>query len=212
MRGREGAPHRRIANCLAGGLDAQVHPHSLFHRRRCRHSRAHPCRCLRRDHDRAQRRRPRRRPDQRQEHLQGLSDSKGVTQWLIPPSFSSTARSLTRPAFAACTTSFSGEEVTIIAPPNPLRGLSGGDGDYLKGVIDEIDGPVLLVGHSYGGRSSPRPARLTTWSASSTSPGSLPTRARTSPTSSPSSRRRGSSPTSCSTSCLKAATSSHARA
>ena len=72
-----------------------------------------------------------------------------------------------------------GEEVTIIAPPNPLRGLSGGDGDYLKGVIDEIDGPVLLVGHSYGGRSSPRPARLTTWSASSTSPGSLPTRART---------------------------------
>ena len=40
---------------------------------------------------------------------------------------------------------------TIIAPPNPLRGLTGGDGEYLKGVIDEIDGPVLLVGHSYGG-------------------------------------------------------------
>lgn len=44
-----------------------------------------------------------------------------------------------------------GEELTIIAPPNPLRGLSGGDGEHLKGVIDEIDGPVLLVGHSYGG-------------------------------------------------------------
>src|SRR5215470_3046986 len=43
------------------------------------------------------------------------------------------------------------EDVTMIAPPNPLRGLTGGDGDYLKGVIDEIDGPVLLVGHSYGG-------------------------------------------------------------
>jgi pimeloyl-ACP methyl ester carboxylesterase len=43
------------------------------------------------------------------------------------------------------------EDVTIIAPPNPLRGLSGGDGDYLKSVIAEIDGPVLLVGHSYGG-------------------------------------------------------------
>src|SRR5580692_12665749 len=43
------------------------------------------------------------------------------------------------------------EDVTIIAPPNPLRGLSGGDGEYLKGVIAEIDGPVLLVGHSYGG-------------------------------------------------------------
>src|SRR6202042_1002525 len=43
------------------------------------------------------------------------------------------------------------EDVTIIAPPNPLRGLTGGDGEYLKAVIGEIDGPVLLVGHSYGG-------------------------------------------------------------
>src|ERR1700741_2940839 len=44
-----------------------------------------------------------------------------------------------------------GEGVSMIAPPNPLRGLTGGDGDYLKAVIGEIDGPVLLVGHSYGG-------------------------------------------------------------
>jgi pimeloyl-ACP methyl ester carboxylesterase len=44
-----------------------------------------------------------------------------------------------------------GEDLTIIAPPNPLRGLTGGDGAYLKQVISEIDGPVLLVGHSYGG-------------------------------------------------------------
>ncbi|MGH2884342.1 MAG: alpha/beta fold hydrolase, partial [Solirubrobacteraceae bacterium] len=44
-----------------------------------------------------------------------------------------------------------GEDVAIVAPPNPLRGLTGGDGEYLKGVIGEIDGPVLLVGHSYGG-------------------------------------------------------------
>jgi pimeloyl-ACP methyl ester carboxylesterase len=44
-----------------------------------------------------------------------------------------------------------GEGVTVVAPPNPLRGLTGGDGDYLKSVIAEIDGPVLLVGHSYGG-------------------------------------------------------------
>ena len=43
-----------------------------------------------------------------------------------------------------------GEDVSILAPPNPLRGLTG-DGEYLKGVIAEIDGPVLLVGHSYGG-------------------------------------------------------------
>jgi pimeloyl-ACP methyl ester carboxylesterase len=44
-----------------------------------------------------------------------------------------------------------GEDVTVLAPPNPLRGLSGGDGEYVKAVIGEIDGPVLLVGHSYGG-------------------------------------------------------------
>lgn len=44
-----------------------------------------------------------------------------------------------------------GEDVKVIAPPNPLRGMTGGDGEYLKGVIGEIDGPVLLVGHSYGG-------------------------------------------------------------
>ena len=44
-----------------------------------------------------------------------------------------------------------GEDVKVVAPPNPLRGLSGGDGEYIKAVVNEIDGPVLLVGHSYGG-------------------------------------------------------------
>lgn len=43
------------------------------------------------------------------------------------------------------------EDVTILAPPNPLRGLTGGDGEYLSRFLAEIDGPVLLVGHSYGG-------------------------------------------------------------
>jgi len=44
-----------------------------------------------------------------------------------------------------------GQDMTVVAPPNPLRGLTGGDGEYLKAVIDEIGGPVLLAGHSYGG-------------------------------------------------------------
>lgn len=39
---------------------------------------------------------------------------------------------------------------TVIAPPNPLRGLSS-DAAYIEAVIDAIDGPALLVGHSYGG-------------------------------------------------------------
>jgi pimeloyl-ACP methyl ester carboxylesterase len=39
---------------------------------------------------------------------------------------------------------------TVIAAPNPLRGLAA-DVAYLSAVIDQIDGPVVLVGHSYGG-------------------------------------------------------------
>jgi pimeloyl-ACP methyl ester carboxylesterase len=39
---------------------------------------------------------------------------------------------------------------TVLAPPNPLRGLPY-DASYTASVIDQIDGPVVLVGHSYGG-------------------------------------------------------------
>jgi pimeloyl-ACP methyl ester carboxylesterase len=39
---------------------------------------------------------------------------------------------------------------TVMAPPNPLRGLAV-DSAYLASVLDQIDGPVLLVGHSYAG-------------------------------------------------------------
>jgi pimeloyl-ACP methyl ester carboxylesterase len=38
----------------------------------------------------------------------------------------------------------------VLAPPNPLRGLPH-DASYTASVIDSIDGPVVLVGHSYGG-------------------------------------------------------------
>jgi pimeloyl-ACP methyl ester carboxylesterase len=75
-----------------------------------------------------------------------------------------------------------GEDLTVVAPPNPLRGLSGGDGDYLKAVIDKIDGPVLLVGHSYGGSvitAAGTADNVVGLVYSSTSPVSLRTRART---------------------------------
>jgi pimeloyl-ACP methyl ester carboxylesterase len=39
---------------------------------------------------------------------------------------------------------------TVVAPANPLRGV-GVDSEYLASVVRQIDGPVLLVGHSYGG-------------------------------------------------------------
>ena len=41
-------------------------------------------------------------------------------------------------------------DVPVLAPPNPLRGLAQ-DADYLASFVNQIDGPVLLVGHSYGG-------------------------------------------------------------
>ncbi len=38
----------------------------------------------------------------------------------------------------------------VIAPPVPLRGLTY-DADYVRSVLATIPGPVILVGHSYGG-------------------------------------------------------------
>ncbi|MGW2620881.1 alpha/beta fold hydrolase [Streptomyces sp. NPDC001500] len=43
-----------------------------------------------------------------------------------------------------------GQGVPVIAPPNPLRGLAS-DAAYVASVVAQIDGPVILVGHSYGG-------------------------------------------------------------
>jgi pimeloyl-ACP methyl ester carboxylesterase len=39
---------------------------------------------------------------------------------------------------------------TVVAPPNPLRSLAF-DAATVASYVDAIDGPVLLVGHSYGG-------------------------------------------------------------
>ena len=40
--------------------------------------------------------------------------------------------------------------LTVMAPPNPLRGIAF-DSAYMKSFLGQVDGPVLLVGHSYGG-------------------------------------------------------------
>jgi pimeloyl-ACP methyl ester carboxylesterase len=39
---------------------------------------------------------------------------------------------------------------TVDAPPNPLRGLTS-DAQYIASYLKQIKGPVVLVGHSYGG-------------------------------------------------------------
>jgi pimeloyl-ACP methyl ester carboxylesterase len=42
------------------------------------------------------------------------------------------------------------EGFTVYVPPNPLRGLSS-DSAYIASVLTTISGPIILVGHSYGG-------------------------------------------------------------
>lgn len=42
------------------------------------------------------------------------------------------------------------EGLRVTAPVNPLRGISI-DSAYIASLIDQIAGPVLAVGHSYGG-------------------------------------------------------------
>jgi pimeloyl-ACP methyl ester carboxylesterase len=38
----------------------------------------------------------------------------------------------------------------VVAPPNPLRSLSG-DAAYIASFLKTFPGPIVLVGHSYGG-------------------------------------------------------------
>lgn len=38
----------------------------------------------------------------------------------------------------------------VLAPPNPLRGVAA-DAATVRAVTSAVDGPVVLVGHSYGG-------------------------------------------------------------
>jgi pimeloyl-ACP methyl ester carboxylesterase len=38
----------------------------------------------------------------------------------------------------------------VLAPANPLRGVSA-DAAYIRSVLAQVPGPIVLVGHSYGG-------------------------------------------------------------
>src|SRR2546423_7952535 len=43
-----------------------------------------------------------------------------------------------------------GDGHTVLAPPNPLRGIQY-DASHTASLLELVDGPVVLVGHSYGG-------------------------------------------------------------
>ncbi len=54
-------------------------------------------------------------------------------------------------SFAPVTERLQRDGYTVLAPPNPLRGL-GSDAGYLAAFLQQrTTGPVILVGHSYGG-------------------------------------------------------------
>ena len=52
--------------------------------------------------------------------------------------------------FAGITAELTASGYEVMAPPNPLRSLAF-DAAAIRAVVQAIDGPVLLVGHSYGG-------------------------------------------------------------
>jgi pimeloyl-ACP methyl ester carboxylesterase len=53
-------------------------------------------------------------------------------------------------SFAQVIPELLGDGLSVVAPAVPNRTLSG-DAAYVASVIRQIDGPVVLVGHSYGG-------------------------------------------------------------
>jgi pimeloyl-ACP methyl ester carboxylesterase len=53
-------------------------------------------------------------------------------------------------SWAGVTARLQADGYTVVAPSNPLRDLSG-DSTYLSSVLSSISGPIVLVGHSYGG-------------------------------------------------------------
>jgi len=53
-------------------------------------------------------------------------------------------------SFAPVTSQLLDRGFTVMVPAVPNRSLLG-DSEYIRSVIEKIEGPVLLVGHSYGG-------------------------------------------------------------
>jgi pimeloyl-ACP methyl ester carboxylesterase len=52
--------------------------------------------------------------------------------------------------FAGVITELEAAGLTVVAPPNPLRSLAS-DAAAIHAMVAAIEGPVVLVGHSYGG-------------------------------------------------------------
>jgi pimeloyl-ACP methyl ester carboxylesterase len=72
-----------------------------------------------------------------------MADSSTPTVLLIHGAFADAS------GWAGVITDLVGSGLSVSAPANPLRGAS--DNAYISGLAAQVDGPVLLVGHSYAG-------------------------------------------------------------
>jgi len=73
-----------------------------------------------------------------------MSSSNSPTVVLVHGAFADAS------GFAGVIRELTASGYDVVAPPNPLRSLSS-DAAALADVVGAIDGPVVLVGHSYGG-------------------------------------------------------------
>jgi pimeloyl-ACP methyl ester carboxylesterase len=53
-------------------------------------------------------------------------------------------------SWSGATSRLQADGFTVDAPPNPLRGLAS-DAAYIASFLNTLTGPIILVGHSYGG-------------------------------------------------------------
>jgi pimeloyl-ACP methyl ester carboxylesterase len=73
-----------------------------------------------------------------------MSDSSKPTVMLVHGAFADAS------GFAGIIRELSSAGYSVVAPPNTLRGLAH-DASSVRAAAGAIDGPVVLVGHSYGG-------------------------------------------------------------
>jgi pimeloyl-ACP methyl ester carboxylesterase len=73
-----------------------------------------------------------------------MTDSRKPTVVLVHGAFADAS------GFGGVIRELSTQGYDVIAPPNPLRGLAA-DAAVFSAVAKNIDGPVVMVGHSYGG-------------------------------------------------------------
>jgi pimeloyl-ACP methyl ester carboxylesterase len=73
-----------------------------------------------------------------------MSDTKAPTVMLVHGAFADAS------SWNGVIERLQAKGVQVIAPANPLRGIAI-DSAYVAAVLEEIEGPVIAVGHSYGG-------------------------------------------------------------